>query len=152
MIALSTSVEPHSGQATKPRLRCFSYAALSGNQLSNACPSAQPSAYLIIVQPARSASSLPVDSSACKSSQPPTCVSPMKICGTVQRPRAFSAIAACAARSPSTPISSNGAALLRNSALAAWQKGQVDLVQMTIGATLERSLTRQSAHFPLLYV
>src|SRR5579864_5317737 len=71
--------------------------------------------------PASSPSSSPAASSACKSSQPPTCVSPTKICGTVHRPFALAAIAAWAARSPSTPISSKDAALARNSALAEWQ-------------------------------
>jgi hypothetical protein len=33
----------------------------------------------------------------------------MNICGTVERPPAFAAIAACPARSPSTLISSNAA-------------------------------------------
>ncbi len=37
------------------------------------------------LSPASSGSSLPARSSACSSSQPPTCRSPMKICGTVMR-------------------------------------------------------------------
>jgi hypothetical protein len=45
----------------------------------------------------------------------------MKICGTVQRPFAFVAIAAWAPRSPSTLISSKGADLACSRALAEWQ-------------------------------
>ncbi len=73
--------------------------------------------------PPAAASSSPAASSACKSSQPPTWASPMKICGTVQRPFAFAAIAAWAARSPSTLISSKGAALARKQRLGGMAKG-----------------------------
>src|SRR5690606_4600409 len=40
------------------------------------------------LSPASRASSLPARSSACRSSEPPTCVSPMNICGKVERPLA----------------------------------------------------------------
>ena len=50
--------------------------------------------------PASSGSSLPARSSACSSSQPPTWVSPMKICGTVMPPLARSIISSRRSRSP----------------------------------------------------
>src|SRR5262249_14830759 len=55
--------------------------------------------------PASNESSLPARSSACSSSLPPTCVVPMKICGTVMRPFARSIISCRRLMSPLTSIS-----------------------------------------------
>src|SRR5262249_23314080 len=72
---------------------------LSGRSGHAVCP--------VAAGTASSGSSLPASSSAYRSSQPPTWVAPMKICGTVVRPLARSVIFARSARSPDTSISTN---------------------------------------------
>src|SRR5262245_34186526 len=67
------------------------------------------------------ASSSPARFSACNSSEPPTCVSPMKICGTVMRPLVRSIILPRPSELPLTSISTNGIPLRVSSALAEWQ-------------------------------
>src|SRR5665213_144394 len=70
--------------------------------------------------PAKSGSSLPARSIACRSSQPPTWTLPIKICGTVI---AFGARfnMACRSALPDTSISLKSTPLRFSKALAAWQ-------------------------------
>src|SRR3974390_1068578 len=70
---------------------------------------------------ASSGSSLPSCSSAWRSSQPPTWVAPMKICGTVMRPFARSTISLLRSQSRPTSNSVNSTPLRFNRALA-WPK------------------------------
>ena len=97
-------------------------------------------------------------SSAIRSSQPPTWVSPMKICGTVQRP--VSLIIACAlrrvARRPGSRRSSRRRAAC-SSALARRQYGQVAVLYILTGCiasaaqavfSIGRLAARQAARPP----
>src|SRR3974377_820506 len=67
------------------------------------------------------ASRLPARSSACRSSLPPTCTSPMKICGTVILPFARSIISSLRSQSRSISISVNSTPFRFSNALAEWQ-------------------------------
>ncbi len=83
--ARRTSDLPHDGQVSNPAFACPSNAALSRNQPSNEW--SVRSSKLVMDHPAASiGSSLPARSSAIRSSQPPICCPPMKICGTEVRP------------------------------------------------------------------
>src|SRR5688572_11278511 len=98
--------------------------------------------------PPSRASSWPPPSSPARSSKPPTCMSPIQICGTVRRPERRIISSRCSG-SASTSISVQLWPFARSNAFAWSQYGHQDLVYITIsaiGPPRRRRVTGAASH------